>query len=163
MTMLAGIGARALARIFDFVLVWVLLFWAGTFYLNAQTPGDPRFPVLWAWFCSAVSVVYEVVPTALWGRTLGKLLWRIRVTGTDGEGVGWLRSIKRWAVPSIFVFAWSFVPGAIGTWTSPLILVVYLWAVIDPDRQGLHDKVAGTRVEVVPRPSGSTREPSAVG
>lgn len=88
---------------------------------------------------SAIGAVYEIVLVALRGQTLGKMIVGIRVVRMDtGGSVGWGRSTLRWFVPA----ATARLPGVLST----LQLLIYLWMVWDPNRQGLHDKAAGTVV-----------------
>ncbi len=93
-----------------------------------------------------VGLVYEVLPTTLWGRTLGKAVLGLRVAGRRSKqapGVG--RSLTRWLCYQL-----------------PLLLGVgvlgLLWCMVDrPWRQCWHDKAAGTFVT-----SGAV-EPSSAG
>ncbi len=91
------------------------------------------------------------------GQTLAMKTWRIRVVGRDGKPVGWRRALVR------YVFAWGwFLPGlalarAIGAQGWMLLLLPALnfavWAaaaLLDRDRQFLHDRLAGTRVVLKP-------------
>ncbi len=91
------------------------------------------------------------------GQTLAMKTWRIRVVGRDGKPVGWPRAMLR------YVFAWGwFLPGlalarAIGAQGWMLLLLPALnfavWAaaaLLDRDRQFLHDRLAGTRVVLRP-------------
>ena len=93
-----------------------------------------------------VGLVYEVLPTALWGRTLGKAVFGLRVAGLRSKrvpGIG--RSLTRWLCYQL-----------------PLLLAVgvldLLWCTVDrPWRQCWHDKAAGTFVAsgpVEPSPAG---------
>jgi len=60
---------------------------------------------------------------------------RIRVAALpDGGDPGWARAFLRWLVP-VFM---NIVPG--------LGLLAWAWVLVDPLRQGLHDKAAGTVV-----------------
>lgn len=90
--------------------------------------------------------VYTIVPTALWGQTLGKIAVGSRVVvESDGSLPGWRRSFLRWALPGLLARL-SYV-GLV------LTLAIIVSIVIDPLRRGLHDRVAGTIVVRVPRPS----------
>ena len=83
----------------------------------------------------AVGLVYEVLPTTLWGRTLGKAVFGLRVVGLRSKRApGFGRSLSRWLCYQL-----------------PLLLLVgvleLLWCTIDrPWRQCWHDKAAGTFV-----------------
>ncbi len=91
------------------------------------------------------------------GQTLAMKTWRVRVVGRDGRALGWPRALLR------YLLAWGwFMPGLAGAWLLgaqgwmlmliPLLNVV-LWAAatrLDPGRQFLHDRVAGTRLVLAP-------------
>ncbi len=91
------------------------------------------------------------------GQTLAMKTWRIRVIGRDGQPVGWRRALVR------YLMAWGwFLPGlglarVIGAQGWMLLLLPALnfavWAaaaLLDRDRQFLHDRLAGTRVVLKP-------------
>jgi uncharacterized RDD family membrane protein YckC len=82
-----------------------------------------------------VGVLYEALPTAKWGHTLGKKLMGLSVReieGSDSPTFG--AALRRW-------FAYS-VPGLLG-----IGIIGVLWGAVDrPWRQCLHDKVARTFV-----------------
>jgi uncharacterized RDD family membrane protein YckC len=91
----------------------------------------------------AISAVYEISLVALRGQTVGKMALGIKVVPVEGSGsVGWGRSAIRWLVPN----AVGRLPGV----GSLLELVVWLWMLWDPMRQGLHDKAARTVVIRLP-------------
>jgi uncharacterized RDD family membrane protein YckC len=88
--------------------------------------------------------VYAIVPTALWGQTVGKVAIGTRVVAEeDGSLPGWRRATIRWALPGLV--AW--LPN-VGLWVS---LAVMATLVLDPRRRGVHDRLAGTIVVRVPR------------
>jgi len=65
------------------------------------------------------------------GQTLPMRTWRLRLVGTDGRPVGNRQALLR------FALAWPSVLAA-GAGLA--------WALVDRDRQFLHDRLAGTRV-----------------
>lgn len=69
------------------------------------------------------------------GQTLAMQTWRLRLVTEDGRGpslmASWLRYTLAW--PSVLCFG-----------------VGLLWALVDRDRQFLHDRLAGTRVVLLP-------------
>lgn len=91
------------------------------------------------------------------GQTLAMKTWRVRVVRRDGQSLSWSRAFLR------YVLAWLwFLPGFAAAWLINaqgwmLMLIptlnVVLWAAavrLDPDRQFLHDRIAGTRLVLAP-------------
>ncbi len=88
--------------------------------------------------------IYTIVPTAVWGQTLGKIAVGTRVVAEeDGSLPGWRRAALRWALPGAF----GRLP-YVGLWVSLAVMASLIW---DPRRRGLHDRLAGTIVIRVPR------------
>lgn len=94
------------------------------------------------------------------GQTLAMKTWRIRLIGADGLRVPFLRAGVRyllawmWIVPGLIIAA---LVGAKG-WMLALIPAAnfLLWAAaawLDPSRQFLHDRLAGTRLVSVAPPA----------
>ncbi|MEV6765310.1 RDD family protein [Streptomyces sp. NPDC051105] len=82
-----------------------------------------------------VGVLYEVLPTARWGRTLGKKLFGLEVRDIEGhEPPAFGASLRRWLVYT--------VPGLLG-----IGIVGVAWCLFDrPWHQCWHDKAAHTFV-----------------
>lgn len=88
--------------------------------------------------------IYTVVPTAVWGQTLGKIAVGTRVVADpDGSLPGWRRSALRWALPGL--------AGRLPVIGLAVSLAIVVSLLIDPRRRGLHDRLAGTVVVKVPR------------
>ena len=85
-------------------------------------------------FSGVFFLVYEVVATVRYGRTLGKRWMKIRPVTLDGHALGWGRAFGRAALQWLAGFL------------SWLGLLDPLWCLWDADRQCLHDKIAGTLV-----------------
>ena len=98
---------------------------------------------------AAMGAIYEIAFIALKGQTPGKMAARIQVVRANdlfqpewGRPPTWGSSFGRWAVPfALGLPAW-FVP-YVG---EALVLLCYLSLTWDRDRQGWHDKAAGTFV-----------------
>ena len=91
------------------------------------------------------------------GQTLAMKTWRIRLVTIDGQAV----KIKRAAGRYLLSWLW-FLPGLVAAWLLhakawmllfiPAINIV-VWALtiyLDPQRQFLHDRLAGTKLLKVP-------------
>lgn len=147
---LARPAARLAGRVVDIFIVgfvWLALYFAWAAATGADAVGaDGALAVgqlglmaLWA----VVDGGYEVTLVALRGRTPGKRWAAIRVISRRGGAVpGWSRAFRRWAVPYALGLVLSFVPYLGGA----LSLLCYVSLTWDRDRQGWHDKAAGTLV-----------------
>jgi len=62
---------------------------------------------------------YFIVMEAMWGATLGKLLFRLRVVKTDGSPISWSDSVIR-NLLRIIDGLFAYLVGAILIWNSPL-------------------------------------------
>lgn len=70
------------------------------------------------------------------GQTLAMKTWRIRLVAADGGPVSVSTALLRYAI----------------AWVGTIALGGgFLWAVIDRDRQYLHDRLAGTRLVALPK------------
>jgi uncharacterized RDD family membrane protein YckC len=141
---LASVGQRVVGALVDGLLtsmVVVVPLLLGLIDLDDVEEGLPA-PVLIGLFL--FGAIYTIVPTAVWGQTLGKIAVGTRVV-VDGDGSlpGWRRSALRWALPG----AAGRLP-VIGLWVG---LIVMASLVLDGRRRGLHDRLAGTVVVKVPR------------
>lgn len=95
-----------------------------------------------------VSAVYEIGFLVSRGQTIGHRAVGIKVMRVEDGGLPTFdRALIRWAVPNAAPFL---IPGTGGL----LGLLVYLWMLWDPKRQGLHDKAARTVVMRVDRGRG---------
>lgn len=91
------------------------------------------------------------------GQTLAMKTWRIRVVSNDGTAINARRAISRYALAWLWVLPGLATAWAIGAKNWMLVLVpaanILLWALtiyLDPQRQFLHDRIAGTRIVGVP-------------
>ena len=90
--------------------------------------------VLWA-HLFLVLLIYFVSFWSHGGQTLAMKTWRIRLVSKTGQALSPAQALRR------FLWCWpSLMFGGIGL----------LWAFFDPDRQFLHDRLAGTRLIVAP-------------
>jgi len=134
----AGFWIRFVACLIDFFvlsLVQTVLFGVG--WVLYGGPMDARMAVravsLGAqFFASIISVAYFIVFHWLWGQTLGKMAFQIRVVRMDGGPLSFGQSVGRY-------FA---------TFLSTITLFIgFIMAGVRSDKRALHDLLAGTRVE----------------
>lgn len=88
--------------------------------------------------------IYWIVAIGSFGRTIGGAAVGIRAVDADGAIPGYGRASLRFAVPAGAQLI-GFIP-FIGFLGTLLQLLIYLWMLWDPNKQGLHDKAAGTYV-----------------
>lgn len=153
---LAGAGSRLGARIIDWVIlaiISIILLVAGLLALvgvdledtdsieeEAEEGAAVFLGLILA--AAAIGLLYEVVLIATRGQTVGKMATRIKVVRADNGLVpGWSMSFFRWLVPAVFGILGSFIP-----FVGLIALLVYASILWGKNRQGWHDKAAGTLV-----------------
>ena len=87
------------------------------------------------------------------GQTLAMKTWRIRLVTQDGNAIKLPRAMARFALGWMWILPGLVVAYLFGAKASGLLLIpaanIALWALtalLDPQRQFLHDRLAGTRV-----------------
>ena len=139
-----GVGIRGVAMGIDSV-VWVALLFAailvtaaltgqldsGAWSVSADLTGQPAWTAVGLWF--ALALGYHTVLEWLFGKTVGKYLVSIRVTGSDGSsptlGASLLRNLVR-----------------LVDWLPGLYVVGIGGIVLSSRQQRLGDRLAGTTV-----------------
>jgi uncharacterized RDD family membrane protein YckC len=138
----AGVGARALAKLLDgliivlpAVVLMVLVIVLAT-PLIGRNRGSSELGVLL--MLGAIGVIglamvfFQIWCLPKYGATPGKRIMRLRVVTADGGSISWGRAIGR--------FFGEWVNGLIPFWIG------YIIAAFDPERRTVHDHIAGTRV-----------------
>lgn len=138
---LATTGQRAIGFLADAAIAGTVLSTPAILLDGAVTAEDlgPGLSRLLAVVAFVFLALYEIIPTAFWGRTPGKAIVGTRVVGmADGQPPGWKRAILRWVLPAL-----AFQVHVIG-WALAVLLRAAL--LFDPLRRGVHDRLAGTIV-----------------
>ncbi len=135
---LAGFRRRIASLVYESLLllgVLALTFLVPYLIIGVVWAVTPPGWMLWL----HVFVVLGAYFVWYWGRTgqtLAMQTWRLKLVSEDGRAVPgaqcWLRYALSW--PSILCFGLGL-----------------LWAWVDPDKQFLHDRLAGTRVVLLPQ------------
>lgn len=125
-----SLGRRLASLVYEVLLLLALVFIA-TFpflaFFGDSTQGWKRH-VLQVW----VLVVWGAYFAWFWtrgGQTLPMKTWKIRVVRHDGAPLGPVRALHRYVLALIGLLA-----AGLG----------FAWALVDRDRQFLHDRLAGT-------------------
>ena len=124
---------------YESILLFGVVFISTALFLTASGGGTSslegwRHHALQA-FLAAVLAAYFLWSWLRGGQTLPMKAWHIRLVMPRRAGVPPGRALLR------FVLAAFLVPSGIGI----------LWALFDPERQFLHDRIVGTRLVSVPR------------
>jgi uncharacterized RDD family membrane protein YckC len=115
-----------------------------------QLPGvAQRVTLFFAMF--AVCALYFVMSWSDGRRTLAMKTWRLRMVDVAGNAIDRKRALARylaaWIGPALAVAAYALLrPHGVGAHAAWLVAFNFLWALIDRDRQFLHDRIAGTRI-----------------
>ncbi len=146
---LAGLGARALARVSDAV-VQILIPQSVLFALFVVTSREADdtlvveyYPLWLVPLQIAILAAWEIGMVAWRSQTLGMLLGGLRIVdATTSKPVGMATALRRAILP-VLVYALS----ARFLLAGMVYLVIYLSPLLDTEgRQGWHDRIARTRV-----------------
>jgi hypothetical protein len=97
-----------------------------------------------------VALAIVVPATARTGQSLGKKIFGLKLVTTDGSPPGWRVSALHYGLPIFLAILPPIQP--IGQLAAVLLVI---WFVRDPLRQGVHDKLAKTFVVTAPKQSKS--------
>lgn len=128
----SGLGRRALSLVYEtLLLVAVLIAGALPFLLLTREADAALTRLLLQLYLLALCGVYFIWQWLHGGQTLPMKTWRIRLVTRDGAVLTLRRAVCRYllALAGLVLFG-----------------IGFLWALIDRDRQFLHDRLAGTRI-----------------
>ena len=123
----AGAGIRLGSYIIDAIILWIIGAILGFIFM-----------ALGAEYVAASIIIGILISLGYFtyffgnGQTPGMKVMKIKLCGTDGTyPIGYGKGFLRW----------------IGMLISALVIYIgFLWILIDKDKQGWHDKIAGTYV-----------------
>ncbi|HEX6137893.1 MAG TPA: RDD family protein [Casimicrobiaceae bacterium] len=157
----ASLGPRFGALLYEALLLAAMALVAGFLFLPLVSPigvgqRSLTVPPLFArtvLFCALVAGA-AVYYTWCWSegrRTLPQKTWRLRVVDADGRMLtrktALVRYAMAWAGPVAAIAAYGALrPIGFGRYAAILLALNYAWALVDRDRQFLHDRIAGTRI-----------------
>jgi len=133
----APLLARFAAMIYESLLVTAVVFVAS--FIIIPVVGEMHAAWqrhLFQFYLAGILFAYF---SAFWlrsGQTLAMKTWRIRLVDQHGGRISFKQALLRF-----FIALFGLLLAGIGFW----------WALVDRDRQFLHDRIAGTRLVRVPR------------
>lgn len=162
-----SIPRRLAAMVYEGLLVLALILVASLLFYGAATSrleGLQR--VAFQAYLFVVIGVYFVWCWRRGSQTLAMKAWKLRVVTAAGTRIELGRAIARFLLAAAtigtgvlaVIVLWK-RPHALGAWLAlaPAVATV-LWALVDRDKQFLHDRLAGTRLVVTSREGVKSRE-----
>jgi uncharacterized RDD family membrane protein YckC len=128
----AGLSRRIGSLCYELPLIVAISFVAGWIFLPVtDCLGSPFARPLLQLFLVAVAAVYFIYCWTHGGQTLPMKTWRLRLVARDGGPVSLKLAVRRYliALPAVALCGFGFA-----------------WALIDRERQFLHDRIAGTSI-----------------
>jgi uncharacterized RDD family membrane protein YckC len=159
---LASLAKRLASVAYEALILAALLFFAGFLLLPLVSPGHadpqrpltlPDLPARVMLFCAlfAAAALYFVWCWTGGRRTLPMKTWRMRIV--DGRGdppsykAAFVRYLAAWIGPALALVAYvAMKPYGLGGVALVPLALNCLAAFVDPERQFLHDRIAGTRI-----------------
>jgi uncharacterized RDD family membrane protein YckC len=160
-----SIGRRLTVLVYEvFLLAAVELAATALFMLVTQNAKGALFEHALKLWLFAVTGAYFVFCWTDSGHTLAMKTWRIKLVMQDGSRVPPRRAVLRyllawgWFLPAIIVSYALHLTGDKVAFSIALLVGMAAWAVsalFERDRQFLHDRLAGTRLVLLPMPAGA--------
>ncbi len=168
----AGLARRFAALVYELLLLAAVVLVTGFATLplvsrvGAGTLAVPGLPQRVILFCVLFAVLawYFTWSWSAGRRTLPMKTWRLALVRADGGRVpvrtALARYLATWIGPALALGAYAALrPTGLGAHAAWLVAFNFLWAFVDPGRQFLHDRIAGTRL--VDRRPGSDPQSAA--
>ncbi len=133
----AGLMRRIAALGYDILLVGAILMLV-TLIIVALRGGQPVAPgnLLYQLGLIGATGGFFVGFWVRGGQTLGMRAWRLRVQRNSGSALTWKTGLIRFAA---------------GTLSVATCGLGFIWLLVDPQHLTWHDRIAGTRVVVLPK------------
>jgi len=154
---------RYAALVYEGLLLAAIVLLAGFLTLPATRAGSagtlalPPLPARVFSFCLvfAIAGLYFIWFWTGGRRTLPMKTWRMALLRVDGRPVDAKRAVVRylaaWIGPLVALAAYALLhPQNLGAHAAWGLAIGYVWPIVDPDRQFLHDRIAGTRIVMAP-------------
>lgn len=142
----ASIGKRFVALVIDSLILGLIGGVVGGVYGTMFAPTMPPGGQVDATYLDAIDQLQT--SAMMLGVIINAIYYVVTMKHTNGQTPGkrvmGIRAVKKDGTP--FTYMDAVVRNVIGYWLSGIFLLGYAWAMIDSERQGWHDKIAGTVV-----------------
>lgn len=156
-----SIGRRLASVLYESLLLLGILFAAASLFLlaSAAQPAQGTYlQVLQIVYLGMIFAAYFLWCWLRRGQTLAMKAWRIRLIGVGQDKLPAARALVRFAVAAsilccaaaALIFAIAHRDGWLCLSALAIACLSPAWALVDPDRQFLHDRLAGTRLVLLP-------------
>ncbi len=128
---------RIAALFYDLLLIAAL--WMITGFATLALRGGTPVPTGSPWFQCLLFLVAAIFFIGFWkrdGQTAGMKAWRIKIVARDGGELSWGACAGRFLAACI---------------SLACLGLGFLWALVDAEALTWHDRVAGTRVQRLPK------------
>lgn len=157
----ASLPRRLGALLYETLLLLAMAFVVGFLFLPLVSPAGASHQALTVppvfaramMFCALAggAAIYYRWCWSDGRRTLPQKTWRIRIVDRHGRPLTRRRALLRytagWIGPVGALIAYvALRPTVLGRYAIALLCLNYAWALVDRERQFLHDRIAGTRV-----------------
>ncbi|MDR7331426.1 RDD family protein [Roseateles asaccharophilus] len=148
----AGLARRFAAFIYEGVLLFAVLFFACFLYVVLTRQKDALFGAPGYVFAFVVPAAYFLYFWTRTGQTLALKTWHLRVVDMHGRPLGMARAFARyvlswlWLLPGLSLWLFGVRGGLLTAGLVAWIAIYTLLARLHPQRQFLHDVIAGSRV-----------------
>lgn len=127
-----SIRRRLAAMFYESLLLFALLLFASFAYVPIFGGADSAFrKAVFQLYLLAVMMIYFLIFWTRGGQTLAMKTWRIKLTDLQGSTISIPRGVLRFCLALL---------------SLSLFGLGLLWALFDPQRQFLHDRLAKTRL-----------------
>jgi len=149
------LARRSIAIAYDSILVAGVLLLASIPVVSVLriVQGSTLYPlyILYLYVCS---LLYFGWFWTKGRRTLGMISWKVKISQTNGDALGWGQAMFRYLLATGWLFALS-IATQFPHWTTPGHLNLIFWASLivilagifrSPDRRSYYDYLAGTQL-----------------
>jgi uncharacterized RDD family membrane protein YckC len=160
----AGLWRRFMGITYEALVVFAVAFFFGYgFSAMLRFQGQPGvLRDLFQWFLVLVLGTYFTWFWSLGRRTLPMKAVALLITDREDRPISTLRAMLRFMLAALMALAAVGLAARFHPALLAVALVPLAWCLIDPDRQALYDRLAGTRLVVSdPKPKAPAQTPPA--